>query len=146
MDTASVINNILEHHGVKGQKWGVRRKATVGPQEVIVSDKRKRIKTKGGEGHPAHPDAVSVRKSGQVARKSGLKALSDDDIRAYNNRLNLEQNAKRLMYEDSSPPRKFVLTILRQTGRKTSEEVSGEGAKLVGKGLRRAAKAAAAAA
>ena len=32
-----VVENILEHVGVKGMKWGVRREATVGPQEVYCS-------------------------------------------------------------------------------------------------------------
>jgi hypothetical protein len=135
MDGASVVQNLLAHHGVKGQRWGVRRKATVGAQEVIISDRRKRIKTSGGEGHPAHSDAIRVRTSGQVARKSGFKALSDQELKAYTNRLNLEQNAKRLQYEDSSPPRKFILSLLRQTGKKTSEEVSSETTKLVRKGI-----------
>lgn len=124
-DTATrAIENILTHTGVKGMKWGVRRKATVGAQEVIVSDKRKRLKTSGGRGHPAHPDAIGPRKIGQVGRKSGLKALSDSELKAYNNRLNLEHNTKRLMYEDSSPPRKFVLGILRQTGRQQANDAA----------------------
>lgn len=135
MDGASVVQNLLAHHGVKGQRWGVRRKATVGAQEVIISDRRKRIKTSGGEGHPAHSDAIRVRTTGQVVRKSGLKAISDQDLKAYTNRLNLEQQAKRLHYEDSSPPRKFILSLLRQTGKKGAEEVSTETTKLVRKGI-----------
>jgi hypothetical protein len=112
MNTAEVVENILTHHGVKGMRWGVRRKATVGAQEVIVSDKRKKLKTSGGEGHPAHPDAVSARTSAQIAKKSGIKALSNKDLQDYNNRLNLEQNYKRLNYQDKSAGRKFVQTML----------------------------------
>jgi hypothetical protein len=137
----SAIDSILEHHGVKGQRWGVRRKATVGAQEVIVSDKRKRLKTSGGRGHPSHPDAVSSRKISQVGKKSGLKALSNKELEDYNRRLNLEQNTKRLMYEDSSPPSKFIKTILRQTGRKSMEDASTESAKLVKKAILAAAAA-----
>lgn len=133
-------NDFLAHHGTKGMKWGVRNRASQakasfrrrtgrsGPQPVTVQDKptSKKIKTKGGEGQPAHPDAVTPRISGQVARKSGVKALSDNELRAYTNRLNLEQQAKRLQYEDSSLGRKAVLTVLRDTGKATNKELNKE--------------------
>jgi hypothetical protein len=128
MSTPEIVADILAHHGVKGQKWGVRRKATVGAQEVIVSDKRKKLKTSGGAGHPAHSDAIRARTSGQVAKKSGLKALSNQELQAYTQRLNLEQQAKRLNFEDSSPPKKFVLKLLGQTGKQQASEVANQAA------------------
>ena len=145
MRTPEVVENILAHHGVKGQKWGVRRKATVGAQEVVVSDKRigKGLKTTGGKGHPAHSDAVRARTVAQVAKKSGYKAVSNKDLQDYNNRLNLEQNAKRLSFQDKSKGKKFVLTMI---GRKGPGALEAGGKAVVGSAAfrKRAAKGAAA--
>lgn len=121
MDTAKVVDDILAHHGVKGQKWGVRRKATVGAQEVIVSDRRKKIKTSGGAGHPAAADAVRARTVGQIGKKSGLKALSNKDLQDYNQRLNLEQQAKRLRFQDQNAGKRFVLTMIGRRGPAAAE-------------------------
>lgn len=131
--SALFIEDFLSHFGVKGQKWGIRRKATVGPQEVIVRDSRlarvtKRAKTSGGEGHPTHSDAIRALKTGQVSKKSGFKALSNEELQAYTQRLNLEQNAKRLRYQDSTAAKKFVYTLLGQTGKGAAQDLGRQGA------------------
>jgi hypothetical protein len=129
-NVTKAIDDVLTHHGTKGMKWGVRNKASqakaslrrktgrAGPQDVTVKPtlSRKGIKTKGGEGHPAHPDAVRARTIGQVGKKSGLASLSNKDLQEYTQRLNLEANANRLHYGEKSGPVKFVKRVLGQSG------------------------------
>lgn len=135
METTEVVENILTHFGKKGMKWGVRNSRPSGAEKVTVTDKRKKIKTSGGRGHAAHPEAVRVRTIGQIAKKSGVKSLSNQQLEEFNRRLNLEQNTKRLMYQDKSPGKKFVAQVLGQTGKTQAQETSNAGANLVKKAI-----------
>jgi hypothetical protein len=124
MSVAEAVESILAHHGVKGMRWGIRRKATVGPREVIVSDKRRRLRTSGGQGHPASSDAVRAQVIGQKAKKSGIKSLSNDELTTYSKRLNLEQNVKRLQTGQQSEAKKFVAGLLKQVGNQQANNVA----------------------
>lgn len=135
--TQSALDDVLAHYGIRGMKWGIRRKATVGPQEVIVRDNRRKIRTSGGSGLPAHPDAVRARKIAQIVKKSGTKAVSNQDLQAYANRLQLEQNISRLTTQQKSPGAKASKFILNRAGNKAVDEVLNESTKLVRKNLSR---------
>jgi hypothetical protein len=120
--------DILKHFGVKGMKWGVRRKATVGAQEVIVRDTRKKLKTSGGSGHPASSDALRAKNLGQIGKKSGLKALSNKELQDYAQRLQLEQNVKRLNYNEMSRGKKFVATLTGKSANRLGDSTVNAGA------------------
>lgn len=138
-----VATTRLLHYGVKGMRWGVRRSRT--PVAVTVSQKgRKRLKAVGGQRHPASSDAVSAKTLGRVAKKSGYQALSDDQLRSYNNRLNLEANARRLDYQNRSVISKFISAVLSDSGKNNvSDAASDAAAKKVKSSLARTASAAA---
>jgi 2'-5' RNA ligase len=123
MAMSNIADDILVHFGVKGMKWGVRRDRSSG---VTVSSRRKKLRTSGGYGRPAHPDAVRVSKIGQVGKKSGLKALSNEELNAYTHRLNLEGNVKRLNYANSNAAKRFALTVLGQTGKNQASALAND--------------------
>ena len=151
----SAINDILEHFGVKGMKWGVRRAgdhflerglaistpgsrargaaAAKSARKVKVKDKGKKLRTSGGKGVPAHPDALRAHRIGQVVKKSGTKAVSNQDLSIYANRLQLEQNVSRLTSKERNRGTQFVSGVLSQSGKSLASEAVNKGAKEVGK-------------
>lgn len=72
----SAVIDFLDHHGVKGQKWGVRRRTTGGSVTT----------------HRTSGDAKRVTN----LRKKKPSELSNKQLKDVNARLNLEQNFRRL--------------------------------------------------
>lgn len=75
----------VEHSGIKGMKWGVRR------------SRKELAKLKQGPSD----DAKEAHKALVKAKISGPEALSNKELNALNNRLNLEQSYARLSYQPS---------------------------------------------
>lgn len=77
--STDMVSNFLEHHGIKGQKWGIRRE-------------RKAL-TSGKKGLPTkkHEDYVVNAKN----RKKKVSELSNEDIRKANERADLENNFRK---------------------------------------------------
>jgi hypothetical protein len=80
--SADLVSDFLEHHGVKGQKWGVRRKLS-------------ELRT-GSNKPPAHVDAVLAKAHKQTVKKGSTDALSTKELQALVTRMNLEKQFKSL--------------------------------------------------
>jgi hypothetical protein len=167
LDTKEVVDDILAHHGVKGMRWGVRRSladrraaadaasaARKKPTAVTVTrstgGSREKIKTKGGERQPAHPDAIIAKVATQKVRKSGLQSLSNEELQALATRLDLEQRVSRL--HNSQPAetgKEHVVKFLKdpKNQQKIQQVAQKQGPKLAAKIIaKKAAKVAAVAA
>jgi len=84
----------VAHSGVKGMKWGVRKKI---PTAVEVHARAgRRVKTSGGKMQDASEDAIRVAVAKQKAKKSTTDSLSTKELRDMVDRMNLEQQYSRL--------------------------------------------------
>lgn len=123
----------LSHHGIKGMRWGVRRKAIGSDQEVVVRttpskfSKKNKIKTTGGKSLPPSDDAVRSAINSQKAKKSGTTALSNKELQDLVTRMNLEQQFSRLQ---ANPPdtavRRLVRDLLEDSGGQSMKKVAAD--------------------
>jgi hypothetical protein len=127
----------LEHFGVKGMRWGVRKVEPIKSKSghTIIRGKAK-VNVEGGDHHPAHPDAVKVAEAKAKLKKSGAAALSNEELRTVANRLQLEGQVHQLV---KTKGKKFVSRHLEDQGNQLVREGLREGAK---RGVKRAARVA----
>lgn len=94
---------MLEHHGIKGQKWGVRRFQNKDGTRTALGKKRE-----------SSPDAKE-----KEARKADVKnrrTMSDADLKKRIERMRLEKEYKTLVDEDTAPGKRYVSGILSAAG------------------------------
>jgi ribosomal protein S18 acetylase RimI-like enzyme len=109
-----ILGGVLIHHGIKGMHWGVRRDRS--SKVTVTHTPGKRIKTTGGHERPAHIDAKVAARSKQVAKSSTTDALSNKELKALVERMNLEQQYSRLSASPKGEGRKFVENQIKQVG------------------------------
>lgn len=113
--------SFLAHYGVRGMKWGVRKrrdKASSGPPEDVIIKTRpgKRIETAGGRNQPASDDAKKAYAYKQKAKASSVHSLSNQELQALITRMNLEQQYSKVAAADAAQRgkgRKFLEDLLK---------------------------------
>ncbi len=97
---------MLEHHGIKGQKWGVRRYQNKDGTRTALGKKRE-----------SSPD--EKKKETRKADVKNRRTMSDADLKKRIERMKLEKEYKTLVDEDTAPGKKYVSEILSAAGKKT---------------------------
>lgn len=127
---------VLEHYGVKGMKWGQHRRSAVpaGETHTVQRKPGKRVKAVGGREVPAHEDAIKTALARQTAKKSTTDALSTKELQALVNRMNLEKQFRQLNPNKVSKGASFIKTLIGVG--KTANEVVAFNNSPAGKALR----------
>lgn len=84
------VNAVLMHHGIEGQKWGIKH----GPPYPL--DKK---------------TSNVIKDSGKIT--INIKSLSDDDLKRIRDRLQMEKQVKDLTREESRKAETYVQKSLR---------------------------------
>lgn len=82
------MDNTLYHHGIKGQKWGVRRYQN--KDGSLTAAGRKRLAKESKD------DWSEDAKTASEIRKKSLNQMTNSELRKLNERTQLEQNYRRL--------------------------------------------------
>lgn len=104
-------NNTLQHHGIKGMKWGVRRT----PEQL--SRMKGRIDATSGivkEAKNINDSVSNIRST--TAKKPDLSKMTDQELRDRVNRMNLEQQFSQLSSRKISKGEQYVKNTLEIAG------------------------------
>lgn len=104
------MDNTLQHHGIKGQKWGVRRT----PEQL--QRVRGNIDTASGIVKEAKNINNSVSNIRSSAKKKDLSKMTDQELRDRVNRMNLEQQYSQLSSNKVSKGESYVRNTLEIAG------------------------------
>lgn len=128
----------IKHYGVKGMKWGVRRKATAGSDggtPEVSPRKQKRIDAKAARKQerseqwkrPVTEDAAKAATKRVRTKKHGTDALSNDELKELVTRMNLEQQLANLQANEKAAKarksgRAYVQDVLKDAGKTAAQE------------------------
>lgn len=107
-DAMAVGEAILEQYGVKGMKWGVRRR------RAVSSTGSQSTGPKSGPTKPARP----VKKS--------AKSMTDQELNAVINRMRLESQYNQLTASKSDKAKQFIQETLLNAGKSTVQTYANQ--------------------
>lgn len=106
-DDRKDLNEVLAHYGVKGMKWGIRRS-----RSQLDS-----AKPAASEDHNVASAAKAKVKAG------GIKSLSNQELKTYLERMDMEKRYKKGNPDLKSEAGKFIKDTLVQIGKQEAGKI-----------------------
>lgn len=110
-----ISDSALEHYGVKGMKWGLRKRS------------KNRVSSSGARSTSPNPSSKVSAPTTRDKRVKALKnrrELSDSDIKDFTSRLQSEKQLKALLDEDVSPGRTFIKKVMSDAGKQAATKLA----------------------
>jgi hypothetical protein len=130
----TVVDTILEHHGVKGMRWGVRKDRGGG---VTLLGRRR-----GTKPVPSEDKLKAEAARSKLGKRGNSDALSNDELRTLLNRMNQEQNlSKALANQKNNTVTAFIGRKLKETAAEEFQAFAqGKQTKIIGTAIALSAK------
>jgi hypothetical protein len=107
------VQQVLEHHGIKGMKWGIRRPGG---------------SSSTSSGHESSSDATKAHEYASKAKTGGLHTLSNQELQHLVTRQGLESQYKRLQGNSRTDAgAKVAKEILLNAGKQHLTKLAVEG-------------------
>ena len=111
----------LYHYGVKGMRWGVRKNS--GAKGFYKQKKTEHRAAKTKQFEKKFDDSTDYR----------MKNISNEDLQAKVNRLNLEKQYKDLTHDETYKGQRFVKYLKKDVGKKQVDQGINAGAQYLRK-------------
>lgn len=121
----TTVEEILEHHGIKGMHWGVRSAAKETQSIQIEGHLPSEAPKTSPTGHAikyVHEHAAAKAETDRIVKEHGIQAVSNHQLRSANERTSLESQYKTMNPTTVSKGKKFVTDLASETGKQEARK------------------------